>query len=324
MGCSGARQAWRVHELHRARITPMKDAAHFSSSGHNPIQQEHTDRRLKPINHVHDLRPPAPPDVWDYRAYSTWRDEVWKLIDDFVSPQVRKAFLASPPEYVVSDDLSWLDNIVYGVHGREVDSKTLLSRRLKRRYRAIRAVHGTRTSTVESYYNQGLLPLAPQEFHNHAREIFLTGEYPELSEAHLQAAIAAVGSDLRERRIFFEANEEMQIAHAGHYMLYGSEYLVAIAAHLGDGRDYRQVLKMRGEPTLFVCDVPFDLIGHRTLMEFAGDALESVFQELLDGRNFVRDPWRGAGFCIHEALSAAHLVGHYHPVIRYDPIGRWR
>ncbi|MDO8774856.1 MAG: hypothetical protein Q7K57_40350 [Burkholderiaceae bacterium] len=136
----------------------------------------------------------------------------------------------------------------------------------------------------------------------------------------LQKAIDIVGSDLREGRVCFEANEEMQIAQAGHYMLYGSEYLTAIAAHLGGGRDYRQVLKKDGQPTLFVCDVPLDLIGEGTLLEFAGEALESLFKELLDGSEFVRDRWRGAGFCIRRPLPAEHVIGHYHPTVRHDPL----
>lgn len=276
-----------------------------------------------PINPVHDARPPAPEDVWNHRAYSTWREEIWKLIGDFADDQVRRTFLGKPPKYVVSDDLSWLDDIVYAIHGREVDSKALLSQRLRERYRALRAVHGTRTSELELFYREGLKPLVPGQFHSQARNIFLSGEYPELSEESLQAAIAAVGSDLRDGRVFFEANEEMLIAQAGHYMLYGSEYLIAIAAHLGDCRDYRQVLKKRGEPTLFICDVPLDLIGEGTLREFAGDALESVFQELLDGPDFEPDRWRGAGFCIHKPLPPAHLMGHYHPVIKRDPFKGW-
>lgn len=282
-----------------------------------------TDSSHRLIEPIHSARPPAPQDVWDYRAYSTWRAQIWALIEDFADLAVRTAFLHSPPKYVVGDDLSWLDDIIYTVHHKDVDSKSLLTQKLRTRYRALRAVHGTRTENVASFYRDGLTPLVPEHFHAQAREIFLCERYPELSENTLLAAIASVGANLRERRVFFEANEEMLIAQAGHYMLYGSEYLTAIAAHLNGNQDYRQVLKKRGQPTLFVCDVPLDLISEGTLQEFAGESLETVFQELLDGPDFVRDRWRGAGFCIHETLAASNLVGHYHPDIRNDPLGKW-
>jgi hypothetical protein len=285
---------------------------------------------MRPMNNYSHLemdsayndRPPAPLDVWNHRDYSTWRTVIWELIQDVVNPEVRSAFLASPPQYVVCDDLSWLNNIVCEVTGEEADTKALLAQRLRRRFRALRAVHGTRTADLGEFYRQGILPLVPAQFHLKAHEIFLGGEFPELSEEDLDTAIRAGGSNLREGRVYFEANEEMLIAFAGHYMLYGSEYLLAIAAHLGTShRDYRRVLKRRGTPTLFVCEVPLELISERTLQEFAGDALESVFQELLDGPNFRRDRWRGAGFSIRCQLSPACIVGHYHPVITRDPFG---
>ncbi len=272
------------------------------------------------VDPVHAERSPTPKDVWDHRAYSTWRAEIWRLIEDFADADVKKAFLASPPKYVVCDDLSWLDDIVYAVRNEEIDSKVLLSQRLRSRYRALRAVHGTRTANVPKLYHEGLLPMVPELMHAQAREIFLGGKFPELTESLLQQAIEAVGSDLREGRVWFEANEEMLIAQAGHYMLYGSEYVTAIAAHLLGNRDYRQVLKNYGKPTLFVCDVPLELISEGILREFAGGALESVFQELLDGPEFVADRWRGAGFYIREPLLAEHLVGHYHPNVRRDPL----
>ncbi|HZV66609.1 MAG TPA: hypothetical protein VFG03_17040 [Telluria sp.] len=279
------------------------------------------DYQCRLIEKEHTARPPAPWDVWDLRAYSTWRDEIWALIADFADASVRTEFLASPPGYVVCDDLSWLDNVVYAVHGNEVDSKTILSDRLRERYRALRAVHGTRTTSLCSFYQEGLNPLVPALVHDQAREIFLRGEFSELTEASLQAAIAAVGSSTRAGLVYFECNEDMLIGLAGHYMLYGGEYLTSIAANLGERQRYLRVLKASGRPVLFVCDVPLDFIDGRTLQEFAGYALECIFQELLDGPDYLPDRWRGAGFSIRETLAGSHLIGHYHPVVRRDPLG---
>ena len=275
------------------------------------------DDKLVPAQHSN--RPPPPTGTWDYRAYGSWRDELWMLLSDLVDYEVKAAFLDRPPEYVVGDDLTWLDNIIWSVRGREVDSKSFLGRQLRRRYDALRAVHGTRTADLARFYSEGLRPLDPGFAQEQARQIFLGGAYPELTEADLARAITTVGSDLREGRVFFEANEDMLINQAGHYMLYGSEYLVAIAAHLGGFRDYRQVLKTRGNPTLFICDVPLRLVRESTLLEFAGTALEMMFQELLGGPAFEPDRMRGAGFCIREPLPASQIVGHYHPTVTRDP-----
>jgi hypothetical protein len=277
-----------------------------------------SDEKLIPAKHGERI--PAPGSTWDYRAYRTWRSDIWKLLEELVDDDVKSAFLADPPEYVVSDDLSWLDRIIWKVKRREVDSKGFLVTQIGQRYDALRAVHGTRTSDVERFYREGLRPLDPAVAHEQAREIFLSGRFPELDEGRLVEAIRAVGTDLREGRVYFEANEQMLIDLAGHYMLYGSEYVLAIAARLAErGRyDYRQVLKARGAPTLFICDVPLRLIAPRLLSEFAGNALEMVFQELLDGRKFKPDRSRGAGFWIGERLCPSHIAGHYHPVVTRD------
>ncbi|WP_047468734.1 glyoxalase superfamily protein [Delftia sp. ZNC0008] len=265
-------------------------------------------------------RPPAPKDVWDLNRHSTWHLDIWRLMSDFIGPDVKKAFRSNPPEYLVSDDLTWLDDLVLEVRGIHVDSKAELAERLLDRYRAIRACHGTSAPTVDSFYKQGLRPLDIQEFHDQARKIFLSGEYSELSEDNLERAMEYVSPVTREGRVYFEANERFLIEMCGHYMLYGSEYLTALAANLGGTRDYRRVLKNRFDPTLFVCDVPLENLHPGTVAEFAGTALESIFQELLDGPTYAPDKWRGAGFSIRVPLEPSCIVGHWHPTIKRDPL----
>lgn len=111
----------------------------------------------------------------------------------------------------------------------------------------------------------------------------------------------------------------MSLRDCSHYVLYGSEYLTAIAAHLGRFRDYRQALKAHGAPTVFVCDVPLSLMREGTLREFAGIALEVVFQELLDGNSDFPELWRGGAFSIRQPLSPDSIVGHCNPGALRDP-----
>jgi hypothetical protein len=276
---------------------------------------------LNPLAVNREDRMKAPAHVWDWQAFETWRGVIWELLGDLVNSRVKRAFVRSPPKYVVGDDLSWLNKIILSVRGIDVDTKVFLTERLIDRFQALRAVHGTRISDPSSFYRHGLLPLDPEVFHEHARTVFLNDDFPEITEAELKNAILAVGGQLREGRVWFEGNENLLVEQCGHYMLYGSEYLIAIAANLGQRRDYRQALKATGKPTLFVCDVPLHFISGYTLQEFAGTALEMVFQELLDGHKFSPDRWRGAGFCIHKALPPSCLVGHCHPVVRRDPFG---
>jgi hypothetical protein len=265
-------------------------------------------------------RQPAPKHVWDFDRHATWHPDIWSLVSDFIGPDVKRAFLNNPPGYLVSDDLSWLDNLVLQVRGIHIDSKVELAERLQDRYSAIRACHGTSAPTVDSFYEHGIRPLVIEEFHVQARQIFLSGDYPELSEDNLKNAMEHVGPATREGRVYFEANERLLRGMCGHYMLYGSEYLTALAANLGGTRDYRRVLKGRFAPTLFVCDIPLEDLHPGTVAEFSGVALESIFQELLDGPTYTPDKWRGAGFSIRVPLESYCIVGHCHPTITRDPL----
>lgn len=273
---------------------------------------------LRLISSDRRARPPAPADVWDFDAFETWRDTMWTLMDDVLDVRVRRAFEHDPPEYVVGDDLSWLDEIIAGATGADTDIKTMAAARINHHFRAFRACHATRTADIETYYRDGLRPLNPRRVHDRAAEIFLNGDFPELSSADLDRAIAAVGLETRDGRVFFDANEEALVDHAGHYLLYGGEYLIAIAARLPRVRDYRQRLKDFGTPTLLVCDVAFELMGSHTLLEFAGVALEYMFERLLDD-DFEPERLRGAGFSIRHPLPPEQIVGHYHPTRIRDP-----
>lgn len=147
--------------------------------------------------------------------------------------------------------------------------------------------------------------------------MFAVGATPELTPTHLDRAIAAVGHENRGERPYFDWNESELVRRNGHYMLYGSEYLLAIASHIEGERDYRQDLKRRGEPVVFLCEAPLSMLHPGSLRSFAGCAIEVLFEELLelaDGPS----PTRGAAFSISQPLKPNHIVGHYSPIVGRD------
>ena len=89
-------------------------------------------------------RTPPPDDVFCLPLVDSWRDRIWRMLEDLITAEVKDAFVGDPPEYVVSDDLSWLDEIMYEVTGRIVNMKELVTDRFANEYRAFRAGHGTR------------------------------------------------------------------------------------------------------------------------------------------------------------------------------------
>lgn len=257
--------------------------------------------------------------VWLWEELETWERPLWELMRDMLSPRVVRRFRKAPPEYVVGDDLSWLDDIVCEVSGERRDTKSMLAERIQVQFDAIRAYHATRTDNVASFYRRGLTPLDASAFEERARAIFLTPEFPELTEAGLKAAVASVGRTLRHGSLFFDVHRRELLEWGSHYMLYGSEYLTAIAANIEGPRDYRQVLKRFGVPTIFVCDVPLILMHQAAIADYAGHALRIMFERVLDPAYVHPEPGSGGGICVKASLPPTNIVGHTHPAELRDP-----
>lgn len=111
-----------------------------------------------------------------YPQVDSWRETLWAPLSDYLTAGVRAAFVDSPPEYIVSDDLSWLDEIIFEVTGKVVDIKQLTADRMRTHYRAFRAVHGTRTDDLAQFYCDGLRFLGSAEIEDRARSIFLNAD----------------------------------------------------------------------------------------------------------------------------------------------------
>lgn len=273
-------------------------------------------------------RPPPPGDVFVYPLVESWRDRIWRMIADVVTAEVRDQFVADPPEYVVSDDLSWLDDLILQVTGQSTDMKTLMAERLSAEYRAFRAGHGTRTDDVGQFYGEGLRLLRADDAEARARALWLDGQFPHATEAKLQAAIADIDArgqaGGREGRLYFAADERTLITRpggSGHYLVYGGEYLFCLGIRLVGRWETKQVLKTVGRPTMFVCDIPMSMLRDSTIRDFGGSILEFLFSELVEGMEArALSPGAGSTLSLTCDLPPEHIVGHYHPLTIYDPL----
>ena len=260
-------------------------------------------------------------DVLDLMAPATWCEGFWETTVDFLVPEVRDRFVRHLPDGIYQDDLSWLEPFR---RDRKRPAILDLVSAVTTRWRALQACHGTRTDDVRGFYRHGLLPLDPHQVAERTRRV-LQATHPDLDDLRFEEAVRSVGTRLGAGQVFLEANEEDLIATSGHYLLYGSEYGVAIAAALGGvGRiDYRQALKTTGRPTVFVCDVPLDLLPQLIVEELAANVAVIAFRELVRHLDRFSDKRETMfGFPINQALPPSAIVGHYHPRDIPDPLLR--
>lgn len=184
-------------------------------------------------------RLPIPDDVFCFPAIDSWRDRLWGLLSDFITEEVKEEFKRNPPEYVVSDDLTWLNDIVYDVTGEVVEMKELTAVRLAGKYRAFRAGHATRTNNLTQFYEGGLRCLRAEDAEVKARELFLGGDFHWATEEKLRAAIEDVNardsSGGREGQLYFCADERSLITRLGgssHYLVYGGNISTVLGCAL--------------------------------------------------------------------------------------------
>lgn len=273
------------------------------------------------------VRAAPPADVFCFPLVDSWKARIWDLLRGHVTDEVKSEFIRNPPEYVVCDDLSWLDDIIFEVTGETTDIKEWTADRLGQEYRAFRASHAMRTNDLAQFYRTGLRCLRAEEIEDRARSIFLNGRFNYATEDRLREAIddieARKTSGGREGSLYFCADERSLITRSGgsgHYLVYGSEYLYCLGIRVVSEWEAKRALKEIGRPTMLVCDIPMRLMRPHTLQEFAGSILEYLFCELVGRESHALGPGSGSALSLTVDLPPEHIVGHYHPAKIHDPL----
>ena len=270
-----------------------------------------------------DSPPPAPPaqaapapvrpdrarSVDDPRVLSWidlvgWREPVLEALRDLV-PRT-----ASPQGFRVRDL-------------RESEVEAALCERLPDLFHSVRAYHAASPVDVASYYAHGLRTLDCAERDGWIRAFYLDGSFPELTADDVDGAIAEVQSDQRRGALFLALDDRHFLHQDGQYLIYGSEYVMAVAAGLTrrKGRDYQRCLRGVGTPTVFACDVPISRLPVQEVRYLCGTLLEG----LLDHRRRRKGAAREVDHTIElrGPVPAPCVRGHYHPdeVIDYRDRG---
>jgi len=257
-----------------------------------------------------EARPPAPRHVFDWQSARSWKADVWAMLEDVVDHHVRSAFVAKRL-IPYADKLDWLNKLIADERGEVVDAMGHVASRVRQRFSAFRAAHGTRARDLRTFYHDGLVPLGIDRTRHALVEALVGPQFPHVTELRIDEVLSEEDATTRLGKGYFEANEHTLVQDCSHYMLYGSEFAFVVALRLGlDRAQCKAALSTGGEPTVLVCDVPIRLLDEQTVRGIAGEVTAAVFQELLDGE----EPTLGiCGICIDEPLNPDDIVGHYHP-----------
>ncbi|MBK6998664.1 MAG: hypothetical protein IPH35_01345 [Rhodoferax sp.] len=251
---------------------------------------------------------------------STWAKALEDLAPEICNATSVRKLEKAKPDFLPSDDLSWAQDLLPARLRAKFDLSEELLERLTMHFTHFRAYHGGRPLVVDSYLRDGLVPLNSSKAIETVYENFADGKYPEVTREVLDRAVSSMDTEYREARVFFEGSKRLLLDSCGHYMLYGSEYIVGVLRSIPGTRDYAQVLKQRGTPTVLTCDIPMDWIQDSTLGELAGRLISTYFKLQLFEQYSHPQRGEGFGFEIFRTLAPELIISVEHPTNIHDPI----
>lgn len=176
------------------------------------------------------------------------------------------------------------------------------------------AYHACRPIDVSSYYKDGLRIARHYDLVEIAQGIFANGNFDEISRDDVFASAQEMPST-SDNRLYVALDDRHIINWCGDYLLYGSEYVIGIAAGLSRNHisDYRQYLKNFGKPTIFKLQLPLTLMSVDCLAELASGMSRAVFNnDIAHEEDFT--------VTLHQPVPPEFITSHFHPTYIEDPL----
>jgi hypothetical protein len=251
--------------------------------------------------------------VFDWRKRRSWLVRTRHYARDILTPDL-KAYLSRVRPDCWSDDLSWLPDHEYLVP--EFTSA------LTGYYTHFKGFHGCRPTSLSSYLEHGLVGQRSEHLNKLFREIFADVEANSV-EGVIQQFTDRSHSE--RGATWLLGCDKYLVNQCGHYLIQGSEYLMALAANLGPsrhGEDFRFRLRNCGVPTVLEVDIPVWHVPQSQHTEVAKMILSEWGQLATRKSLHLRgDP---PCYVLRKDLPPECLVGHYHPERIRDPHNGYR
>lgn len=166
-------------------------------------------------------------------------------------------------------------------------------------YTHIRAYHACRPLNIQDYLENGIQTINKEQA---LREALIRIKSDYVDEEKIIEEFNEHWRDFDDihKRVWLAINKEALLTVSGHYLIYGSEFINALAMKLG----CRSSLKNAGIPTIFHCDIPLEDISSSTVMEIETLIMSGYIQDISIAVNEV---------------SSQDIVDYEHPKEVPDP-----
>lgn len=148
-----------------------------------------------------------------------------------------------------------------------------LVRALRARFQSLRSFHSARPVDVAAYYRNGIVPLTAAAWHDLVAECFLSRTTDPTVRDVIERARDLQFTMIRDHGVHFCCDERLILELDTYQLIHGSLSLLVVAARTDKacGTDFKSILRQRGRPAVFACDVPMALIDDDTLARLLAD-----------------------------------------------------
>ena len=260
------------------------------------------------------------PCVFDWKNSATWQQCVVVAMSDLLDTSTIQAVATLDIDDLMCSDSRWLDSAIR-LTGKSLKESSFLTlaRRLPQCFSFIRAYHACRPVDTASYYRSGLRSLGPEGLRRLAYSVFVGAAPQWFSPSVIDDVIDGMPPYQDYDHVFVALDDRHLVRCCGHYLIHGSEYLMAVAVRLESktGVNCTQILRQRGTPTIFVCDLPFAMMEEYETQQLAGIILNRWFEQLLHNRPMASE----LNFTLLSLrkVPSAYIKSHYHPNDIPDP-----
>lgn len=245
--------------------------------------------------------------VLDWRNRRAWLQHIRSYATPLLTPKLVATLKRRKPQ-CWSDVMDWLPG-----HEELVPE---FCNRMCSYYTHFKAFHGCRPESLSTYYERGLQGQNANSIILKFRKLFADVPLTDLEKA-IEKMQHRESSE--KGKTWLSADDREMVREFGHYIINGSEYLLALAAKLGTGQygeeDYRLRLRTIGIPTVLEIDIPIDLIPPAQKLEVARMIL-SEWGQLRTNRPL--DMSISPCYVVRSDIPAKCIKAHYHPAAIQD------
>lgn len=255
------------------------------------------------------------------RTFEWSNFDCWGLIAaGCLSPTTRKLLSSASPDTYQHPDWPQALEALFGTEAQYESLVGEFSEQFFSTMRAVRVFHCTRTRSVESLRASGIRAIDLEQ-RLHGLFVLLREHLPSLTYADvLEAARKTLPIDgLRENAVYVGVDVRFLMDHCGHYLLYGSEGVLAVVRHLENslGQELAHHLKEEGTPTVVEIDLPVGALERSDQQGLAREALYTYAYNTFYRTREVRA--LDYGLRLHGRVPPEWIFGFQHPTEIRDP-----